>query len=82
VPVGSLRRRQRHLTTLHDEEPLKEADRVSEAVGLYLHAAETGDPSGLLCAADLLERTGRFSDAADLRRYGLTPGGNIARDLR
>jgi hypothetical protein len=24
VPFGSLRRRQRHLTTLHDEEPIKD----------------------------------------------------------
>jgi len=50
------------------------------AVGLYQHAAEGGDPDALGLAAGLLEQTGYRDEAAHLRRYGLEPGGNIAKE--
>jgi hypothetical protein len=51
---------------------------VDEAIGMYQRAAEAGDRGALREAARLLEEAGRRDQAAQLRQYGLDPGGQIA----
>jgi hypothetical protein len=65
----------------HAAHLLRAAGRVPEAIRLHLQAAEAGDPDALLSAADLLERTGHQKQAADLRRYGMEPRGQIAQRM-
>ena len=48
------------------------------AFHLYVAAADAGDTDALEAAARMLEETGRTEEAAQLRRYGIEPGGRIA----
>jgi hypothetical protein len=62
VPFGSLRRRQRHLTTLHDEEPDCLAHMASHDNDLFeaelrrINEYGVIDARGLSLTADLLDR--------------------------
>ena len=59
---------------------LVERGRIEQAIDWYQRAAEAADPEALEEAARLLERAARVEEAAQLRQYGLEPGGHIANE--